>query len=589
MFFCEAEFLVRYLRVFHAFSWRYIMVRTRYVTAVLAVAIAMALVGSLAYVVTAQAVPPIVMKPSMRIYVYSDGTFSVNYVLNLVIKQSKPSPKPTSGSLDLIIKYRESSDTITLTVRGGGAFTSGKASGVASQKFVIESSGGLEGSSVASKKVLNVNALGGLTVINATPKEVKRNSLTIKKLVVNANPYVADIAFNAVVTGTNLSTKLPVGTDISELVNSKLASSGLSFIKFKKLVITKEGNSLVINGYAEVSIKDLISSGVKMGVLSSSDVDKLKWCLENSFKDLKIGGKYELLIAGYKYANEASGAKFKVAADFMIHGDIKGYKNVSRACSRELSKLGMVISALSSQAASVASGGTAKFKVSMPPPSFMEKFTPSKSPKITPVYPYEGTVKLHISLSSTEFSMLLNVTTGKLKWVGSGSPKELVKEGLAELRDYLSEFSKKLSFLELMGIKSPIPSTIEVYYVGSGGKVVAKGETSLSDLPYAGAELVAKGAAVTTTPPAPPTKVPTKTVTLPITVTKTVTVSKEVTSVITKTVTKELTTTKTLTSTVTTTTTKYVEKPVVSTTNLVLIGAFAVVIAAIVAGLARRR
>ncbi len=565
------------------------MVRSRYVAVGIAVVAVVAVVLSATSLVIAQSVPPIVIKPSMKVYVFDDGTFAIRYLLDVVIKQSKPSTKPMKGSATIYIHYFEDDRSAGLSIRGGGAFVSGQVSGVATSKLVVEGSGGCDGKSLTNETKLVINAMTDLVVMNETPTKVNKTEFRLSKLGIGVTPDVIDVYFVATVVGTKPKISLPMGKDVSSLVNSRLVSSGTTYIKFRKLVITQVSNGVKVEGEALVDIKELLSRGTQMHVLTSDDVKKVRWCLSEGIKSLdKITGKYEFFLLTSKFVNGASSTKFKVAADFIMSGDIRAYKNVSRECSKVLSKLGLVASVLASQASAVVGG--AKVKVSTPPPTLMEKFTPTKVPKIEPVHPYRSTVIISIKVSSSELYLHIDLSTGRLKWVGNASSTELVKKGLTELRDYLGEFSKKLSFLELMGVKSPIPSSIEVNYM-TKGKVVARGTASLSDLPYVGAKLVAKGAAATVTPPAPPTTVPTKTVVLTkaTTVTKTVTatVSKEVTSVITKTVTQKLT--STLTTTKTVTTTKYVEKPVIGTTNLILIGGFAVVIAAIVATLARRR
>ncbi len=571
------------------------MIRGRYVAVAIAVVAVVAVVLSTTSLVVAQSVPPIVIKPSMKVYVFDEGTFAIRYLLDIIIRQNKSPTGFGDGSATIYIHYFEDDDKAGISVRGGGSFVTGEVGGTASSKFMIESSGGCHGKSLTNETKLVINALASLTVMNETPTKLNKTDLKANKLSIEVTPDTIDAYFIATLTGTKPKISLPLGKDSSSLMNSKLVSSGITYVKFKKLIITQVNNTIKVEGEALVDIKELLSKGTQMHVLTSDDVKKVRWCVEEGIRDLrKVAGKYEFFLLTSKFANGASSTKFKIAADLILGGDIKAYKNVSRECSKVFSKLGLVASLAASQASASVGGG--KVKVTTPPPAVMEKFAPTKLPQIEAVHPYRSEVVINVKASSGKLYLRIDLSTGKLKWVGNASPTELVKKGLTELRDYLSDFSRKLSFLELMGVKSPIPSTIEVNYM-TKGKVVSKEIASLSDLPYVGAKLVAKGAVVTVTLPTPPTTIPTKTIVLKVSLTKattvtktvTVTVSKEVTSIITKTFTVTQRITNTLTSTTTVTTTKYVEKPVIGTTNLILIGGFAVVIAALVTALARRR
>ncbi len=538
--------------------------------------------------VTAQApVLPIKLKPSLKVKVYPDGSASINYYLNMTV--SIPKAKNTTGSAILALKYKEDVKLMKLIMTLGGSFITGKPKGTPIKSASMLSVGGLELKSYEEgKAILELSAT--LEFKNTSKGVTNVTKVYLKSFKAYATPKNATITFVAEILGL---TKVPyLKGEVSKIINMQLSTAGIDFMKFKELWIKRQDTkSLLINGTLTLDIDRLISYGVKMKLITPTNVSKIKSCIKEGFKNLEGGSKLDFWFINRKFVGNASTTDFKGALGIIVRGDIKGYREVQAKCSGAYAKLALVVSMLMMRLQTKYAGAKVP-----PTPMPIAMPSPIKAPNITLVYPYRAEALVKIRLTNGTLTLELNVSTGRFKYPVAKTPEERAGKTLGELRDYLGEVSKRLGFLKLMGIESPIPEKVSVIPVSMEGKPVGTSiTTSLYDLPLAGVKAI-KGY-VSPTPTVTPKTVTIRTtsiVTFTKTVTKTVTTTKMLTSTITSTITstKVLTTTLTKTTTITTTKlvthTKVVEKPMTSVTIGLIMALVIVIIASALLALRRR-
>ncbi|MCD6301146.1 MAG: hypothetical protein J7L82_03645 [Staphylothermus sp.] len=170
------------------------------------------------------------------------------------------------------------------------------------------------------------------------------------------------------------------------------------------------------------------------------------------------------------------------------------------------------------------------------------------------MHPYKFTLRVQAGFSKTHAKLLLDIEALRLRYIEPlKDPVKSLRASLKEVRDFLINISAPFSLLEIMGLGSPIPHTIQLKGAGLGDesvKVESEG-VSLADL--ADVKIFVYGA--TTTQPLSPTET-TITITEHETETKTVTTTHTETIIerIIETTTKTEKTTETHTETYTDTT-----------------------------------
>ena len=259
--------------------------------------------------------------------------------------------------------------------------------------------------------------------------------------------------------------------------------------------------------------------------------------------------------------------KFEVELD--LKGNIKGFKGYSRTCSTAMSKLGFLFSTLISSAKVKKIPATPPTQVNIEAINEMISKMGIGKAKLEPVLPYRLDLSLRGKLTRDIYKFTFTLSAFRLKYPVRDEWRTVARKSLEELSNFLQNTSRKLGFLELMGIGNPIPSSVEVYGGMLEGKSVSVKEAivSIGALPYVTLKL--KSITTTYTPPKPPSP------TITISIIKTLT--KEIEKTVTTTVTKTLELTKTLVRTVITTltTTSYITttlvKPIITDTQLALI------------------
>ena len=169
--------------------------------------------------------------------------------------------------------------------------------------------------------------------------------------------------------------------------------------------------------------------------------------------------------------------------------------------------------------------------------SFMMPMT--KPPNIVREYPYTASGKLSIEIEAYKVIVNIVVDSSKITYVDHvDDPTKQAKLSLHELSSWLQQLDKQLSILTLMGIPSPIPSTIELEGVREASKnvIIEPKRTTLQGL---GEVKVNIAFAISTSP----TTTQTTTMTIqPITktITKTETITHTTTTTLTKTYTETI-------------------------------------------------
>ena len=509
--------------------------------------------------------PPIKLNPNMKVTVYPDGSIGINYMLNVTVEPSKAT---LLGDFMLDLTYAELKEGLRMAFGGFFDLYNGTLENPISTQ-IIDLRGGfkIKSFSVNASALIYGNAYLG---IRSNGEELHR--LEIKSLSIRSQPHIMYITFAITVKTVNETlTKILRNVsqvDATNTANERLIKQNITFISFKELEVKEVNGVFDINGELTINIEDLLSQGVKQGVFNYEDVETVRTCLLATYKDLDGSLKFA---SSFINSNYTMGSRFtgKFEFEFNLGGNIEGFKHYSRACGTAMSKLGYLVNTLVS--------GTGVGEIPTAPPTQVNfeviNETISKmgigEVKLERILPFDLHFTLHGKLTNDVYMFILSLDVSRLKYPMQDGWKTVAKKSLEELSNFLQNVSRKLGFLELMGIGNPIPTNVEVYGGKLEDKWVSVNETivSIGALPYVTLEL--KSITTTYTLPKPPS--------LTITISTTKTLIKEVEKTVTTTITKTLELTRSLTETVTKTliTTSYitttVAKPVITNTQLALI------------------
>lgn len=508
-------------------------------------------------------IPPIKLKPNMRVTVYPDGSVGIDYTLDVTVK---PSKALLIGDFMLGLTYRELEGGLRTVFSGVFDLYNGTLENLISTQTID-----LKGKFKLKSFSINTSAL----IYGNAYLEVRSNSevlhkLEIKSLTVKSQPHVAYVAFTITIKTVN-ETLIEILRNMSKVNATNMANEGLikrniTFIKFKRLEVKEVDGAFDVNGELMINVEDILSQGVKQGVIGYEDVETIRTCLLAMYKDLDGSLRF---VSTFRIINFTKGIRFtgKFEVELNLEGNIKGFKGYSRTCGIAMSKLGYLISTLTSGAKVGEMPTAPPTQVNLEAINEVISKMGIGKVRLEAVLPYRLDLLLRGKLTRDVYRFTLTLNAFRLKYPTRDEWKTVAKKGLEELSNFLQNVSRKLGFLELMGVGNPVPSSVEVYGGMLEGKSVGVKEAvvSIGALPYVTLEL--KTITTTYTLPRPPSLTVTisviKTLTKELEKTVTTTKTLELTKTLTRTITKTLTTTSYITTTVV--------KPTITDTQLALI------------------
>jgi len=505
----------------------------------LLLALVIILAPSIPIVYAQQSTPPSInITPSMKVLVYPDGSIRVLYNLGIVIENAVEN---MAGNM--VLSYSEkSTEEHMYVVFGGGGEVRPLIPGmeVSSSSFSIRSLFNIYGSSggylINGSMRVEASKIMGL--------ERKYTVINVTRLTIAIRDQVIRLAFDIVAEGNITIPEEYIGENITNLIETQLHLKNITWIKLEHISIVKEDDVYHINGALMILIDEIIRQGLDFNIITKTDAEEISKCISEYYRNLNGIVKFNAYIFTTNYTSGTSALVFKFEAISDLHGEIKQIAGVSRRCSSALSKLSMIIPFLMM----VIQTSQPQQPLQMIPSFLMPE---TKPPNLEQVYPHEASAKLSIKLEADKVIINITADLGRMTYVEHvDDPTMQAKLSLRELSSWLQQLDKQLSLLALMGIPSPIPSTIELEGVKEEGKSIAI-EPSKATVQGLGEVNVRITSATKTTatplpstkttptlptPPSPsPTLVPAKTTT----VTKTYTTT--VTTTLTKTYTEALT------------------------------------------------
>lgn len=511
--------------------------------------------------------PPMNMNSSMKVLVYPDGAIRVLYSLDVFMRDVVEN---TIGNI--LLSYREESteDHMFVVFSGVGEVKPlSPGMEVSSSSFSTRSLFNIHGSSEGY--IIN----GSIIVKANSTMGVERNHtvINITRLNIVVEDQVIRLTFDIVAEGNITIPEEYLGENIANLIESRFNLKNIPWIKLEHISIVKEGNVYYINGALTIPIDEIIKQGLEFNIITKTDAEEIGKCISEYYRNLNGIVVFNADIFTTNYALGASASIFKFEFTSDLYGEVKQINEVSRRCGVTLNKLFMIISFLITA-------------IQTPQPQ-QPPITPSlmmfeaKPLNLKRVYPYKATAKLLVKLDAGNVVVNLTVDSGRITYVEDvDDPVMQAKLSLRELSSWIQQLDKQLSILALMGIPSPIPSTIEIQGVEEEGKsvIIEPGKTTVQGLGEVNVRI--ESMTKTTATPTPSTTI---TITLPtspattVTLTKTTTVTETYTATVTKTLTK--THTETLTMVETTT----IVKEGLTTPNTIIVASIIVIVVVVLA------
>ncbi len=533
-----------------------------------------------AYAQTAQPVRPnITLTPSMTVEVFPNGATRILYNLSALITSIS-----TNASGDVFIDVVEHVTNTTYKLNSGGALdikTTTQPKGNETTDVMINALFNINGNS--SGKILVVKGNTTIDLSKKMPNQYNYSKIFFDKILLKAWGKNITLYVHGVIEGNATSIPEEYVGDLTSNITAKLIQSGITWIKVEKAVITKENDKYVVELNAELLIGKLVEQAENLGVITSIEGEETLACIDNFYRDLQGYGRLVLgLHAVGDRVTKSGRLAVKYEAELGLNGDIIGLLEANRKCSSYLMKLSTIIPFLI--ASMQPQGPTSP----TPPPVMPGFIAMPPQPNLRQQPPYTARTTVNIRIEPDMVAVDLKATTPKLTYVENlGDPEKQAKTTLRELSKWLQDLNKQLAILALMGVPSPIPSTIKVKPVQEAEATVqvTPTETTLAGLAEVQVRIVGQATTTTKTQTTPKTT-PTPTIT---TVEKTKTVTETVTTTMTTTEYQTITQTQTVTKTIVKET---VKEQVVSMSIILAIVAtiiIVLVIAVVVALLLRRR
>ncbi len=494
------------------------------------------------------AAPSIKLKPEMNITVFPDGSLGISYKLDILVKlPPEVAEKKPRGRLLFNIIYFESNDTVRFSSGGAFEFAVGTLDELVeaysiSHYFKID----LESSSTSRTAYLRGSGEFQAKKMKGGGEEYL--SVRLQQLNVTVKDLESRASSEAVVE-TNNETVLEKLADLANrnasYINDILKRRGLDFIE-----VTRYSSSLRDNSFYAVlevlaSIERLLDDSVSKGVLSVEDREAIENCLLGLYSDLEgfLRGAASIVYERYENGNSTM-AKFEYEGE--LRGDIALQGRHGIECGMAYYKLTQLLMNETGPPLRPAPAPPTGPAGGMGPPANMKEMLGVRNVSLVPVRPYQARFFLRAVVGEGEAEATILFVIQRVRHPGEGDWVELARKGLGELSSVLENASRRLGFLELMGIGSPVPDRVNIRGGGLQGVyvVLPKESVRISELPYIEMALSA------------PTQPPTKTAT---TIRVTVTAPPQETSptitgrveVVSTTVTKTITVTETRTITTT--------------------------------------
>ncbi len=514
--------------------------------------------------------PNISLRPEMTVNLFPDGSTSIDYNLSVLISNVKTN---ASGNIFVTATEVATPNTYDFNIGGGiDVKTLAPSKGnVTVTKLFIKSLFNIK-SSKASKTLL----VTGNATINIESKGNETYNYTdiyLDRIVLMGKGPHITLYVHAAIKGNATLPEKYVG-ELTSNITSELLKANITWINVSKLVVTKEDGGYTIELNGTLLLDKLVDEANSLGLLSGIEANDTLTCINKLYRDLHGNSKLVLsLNAVGNRLRKTGNAIAKFEAGVHLTGDISGLLETDPKCNYYISKLAYTIPLL---IARTQKPGT------IPPvmPGFMTPTIPNLKRKL----PYKSYTSIDIVIKPDRVSINIRALTPRLTYIEDlGDPEKQLKATLRETSRWLQEINKQLSILALMGIPSPIPSTVRLKPIAEQGYTV---EASTTETSIAGLAEVQVRVKSLSTEATTPTTSPLTPATVTVTSTETTTLTKTIT------VTQTETTTTTEYKTVTLEKTFTVTQQAVSIPAILAIAATIIIIAVIVAVIAlvlRRR
>lgn len=475
--------------------------------------------------------PTINMSPIMDVLVYPDGSIRVLYNLSVVVENIGSN---ATGFISLDYVAKEVENHSWLLISGGGELGPVKPGTVKSTTMLSITS---YFKATPIDKGYNISGRFLLRIENTSGNEKNYTIVNVTGIDITIRDKIIELEFNALAEGNISVPEEYVGKDSSAILNMMLLAHNITWIRFEELYIVEKGNTYYINGSLTASIDELVEKGLELRLISRAEAREIDACINSYYRNVTSTLKFATTIYAENYVEETPHIVFKLELESDTVGEVKEINDVSRKCGNILGKLAMT--------AILISQPQQPGQPMIPPTMFMPETRP---PNLKPVYPYTSKARIRARFGDDKVVFNLTVDSGRLTYVeDTGNPVTQAKISLREISTWLQQLDKQLSILALMGIPSPIPSTINVRGERLADKIVVvePDKVTLQSLPEI--KIRVGEASATTTPITTNTSTPstrtTHVTTLTVTETETTTTTMEITRTVKETVTQTITTT----------------------------------------------
>jgi len=397
------------------------------------------------------------LKPSMKIWVYPDGSIKLLYKLLSTIgiplsSETKPVYAPKG---DLGITYTCSINKYDMIhkFKGSGRIKSELVEGDLVNKVEVLLAVDLAGAGNSTYSEVRGDAVFGFS--SYAKLSSKNISLIVKDIYIAAykdrEEIVAEFTFN--ISGTEI--EIPLNTT-KEYLNNKLRERGINYVEFEEFKIKSTDNIYTIHTIISISIIRAIEFAISQGFITEDEGKKIRECFAKSFCEF-----YKLdsgLLLGFHGENYEKGANIVFESEgYLAFGtNITKFMEISAECSGALSKLVQFI--------------TQQLGATPPPmPGIPAK--PIK-PLFQPVIPSKSIFELYVDLDVYDNTQLINVSltldTGRFRAINASLDIEGTKSSLKSLKEFIvSEIMPLTFFLRpyftQIGIKGDVlPATVEL-------------------------------------------------------------------------------------------------------------------------------
>jgi len=397
------------------------------------------------------------LKPSMKIWIYPDGSIELLYRLFSIIEiPLSPETKPLYAPKgDLSIDYILNIDNYSIVhkFKGLGRIKSDLTKGNLINEAEVLLVVNLAGAGNSTYGEIRGNAIFKLSSY-ARPSS-KNISLLVKNIyiAIYRDQEEIEAEFTLNISGTEIQIPLNITKDY---LNNKLKEKNIDYIEFREFEVKSSNKIYTIHTVISISIIRAIESAISQGIITKDEGERIRECFAKSFCEFyKLDSRFFLGLHSESY-EKGINITFESEGHLAFGTNITKYMEINTECSESLYKLIQLI---------IQQLGTTQ----LPLPGISVK--PMKS-LFYPIIPSKNVFKLYVNLDVKNNTQLINIdlalATGRFRAINVSLDIKGTKSTLKTLKEFIFDEIMPLtlplkSYLTQMGIKGGIlPLTVEL-------------------------------------------------------------------------------------------------------------------------------